>query len=373
VTVGEGSRVITPPDISADDLRAIVPDRDVGEWRCEPLSYYEMNPVSGGVYRVNGDGWSVVLKVLRHPAGGVSPMGNEPLPAGWGDQPSHYNYWLREADVFADGSLSDSVGIRAPRVLGTDRRSDDRAWLWFEDVPSIDVEWTDERFRDVARRLGKFNGSSLAPRRPSRFLRGWVDDFSNAMDRTDPMPELQRLCPGRERARLFAVWDRREYLLDILDSLPRCFAHLDAFGSNVLFPAEDADPVLVDWAFAGSAAVGEEIVQLGVFTPLDRLDDIGEARRLSDLVFGAYLEGLDDAGVHVDADEVLLAYTIASALRWGLASYRMVRNAVRFDAVNLITDYTGRSLEDSIDYLASYQDWALEQAETAFRLAARRT
>jgi len=376
------------PTIGRSDLEPIVPrvvgrDVEAGEWQCEPLSYVELNPVSGGVYRVTGAGWSLILKVLRHPAGRALPTG-EPVPPGWGTDPRHYNYWLREAEILGSDELDDLAGISAPRVFGIVERSSTSRWLWLEDVPGVDVEWSDNRYRAVARRLGQFNGSYVAGRpipaeSSDAFLPTWVADSADAItalangENLDH-PTLARLCPPDVVARVIRLWDERHALFATLARLPQCFAHLDAFGSNLLFcnGEVDARPTVVDWAFAGRAAVGEEIVQLGMLTPIMTMTSIEDGRRVADAVFDGYLAGLEEAGAACDPDDVALAYSAGAALRWGLVAYRSIAGAIEHeDVAATFEEFYGRPLDEVVDYTAATQEWLLDEADRAYRLASR--
>jgi hypothetical protein len=74
--------------------------------------------------------------------------------------------------------------------------------------------------------------------------------------------------------------------------------------------------VLIDWAFAGSAAPGEEIAPL-VAASLNFLDfDIALAKALDQVVFEGYLEGLRGAGWRGDPQKVRSTYAAAAILRY---------------------------------------------------------
>ncbi|HEV2121479.1 MAG TPA: hypothetical protein VGW38_01730, partial [Chloroflexota bacterium] len=97
---------------------------------------------TGGVYRVAGTAtdhgqivtWSVVLKVLRPPAG-HRIVGMTAAPAGWATDPGHYSYWPREALAYRSGLLESLPGnIGAPRCFGVEDRPDGAIWLWLEDL-----------------------------------------------------------------------------------------------------------------------------------------------------------------------------------------------------------------------------------------------
>jgi hypothetical protein len=91
-------------------------------------------------------------------------------------------------------------------------------------------------------------------------------------------------------------------------------------------------------------------------------------------VLDAYIEGLTDAGARFDPDDVMLAYTAASALRWGFAPYRLVASAIGDEAVAAFAEtLTGRPFDEAVDYFAEGQAWLLDLADDAYRLASKRS
>ena len=104
--------------------------------------------------------------------------------------------------------------------------------------------------------------------------------------------------------------EQRESLLGLIETLPRTLCHLDVWENNLIRRA-DGEVVLIDWAFAGDGAVGEDIgnLILNVALPDDALADVD--RRLTD----AYLGGLREAGWAGDERAVRLAIC-ASAVKY---------------------------------------------------------
>ena len=113
--------------------RALGTERvEVIEWHAHPLSYDRTSPVSAGVYRVVGtasDGsrsvpWSLVLKVLRSPAGLTMPNGFV-IPRDLPDDPGLFSYWKREALAYGENVLGClPTGIVAPRCYGVTTAAD---------------------------------------------------------------------------------------------------------------------------------------------------------------------------------------------------------------------------------------------------------
>ncbi|MCA1725884.1 MAG: hypothetical protein LC748_16870, partial [Thermomicrobia bacterium] len=119
--------LIGPVRRALDDAAA-----ELLDWRHEPLAYTVRNPAAGGVYRIAGHArtrgavhpWSLILKVSHAPAGRTWPDGRV-APAGWGMNPTHSQYWRREALAYRSALLDDLPGdLIAPRCFGVDERGD---------------------------------------------------------------------------------------------------------------------------------------------------------------------------------------------------------------------------------------------------------
>ena len=160
------------------------------DWRIDQIGGGLGNPVSVGLYRVQGDGrtgdesvrWSTILKVIQSPAN----VGQ--INMGEGDDPTHWNYWKRELFVYRSGFLGTlPAGLVGPRCYATQELPGNVACLWLEEVTDAygDV-WPLERYMLAARHLGRLNGLYV-PSRPlpdypwlcRRRLRQWNDLFPN--------------------------------------------------------------------------------------------------------------------------------------------------------------------------------------------------
>jgi thiamine kinase-like enzyme len=106
----------------------------------------------------------------------------------------------------------------------------------------------------------------------------------------------------------------RERFLAVMESLPRTLCHLDVWPHN-MFARDDVRTALVDWAFVGDGALGEDVGNLipdsvfDLFQPADRLTELDE------LVYGSYVEGVRAAGWSGDERLVRLA-VCASAVKY---------------------------------------------------------
>jgi hypothetical protein len=89
------------------------------EWSAEALTHNTYNVVTGGIWRVRAGSASVVLKV-------VSPADDAAASEEWSpsEEPSHWNYWEREALAYESGitAVYSGAGICGPRLLASNRR-----------------------------------------------------------------------------------------------------------------------------------------------------------------------------------------------------------------------------------------------------------
>jgi hypothetical protein len=245
--------------------------------RRETLRFNLDNPTTVVVERVrDASGRSRVRKELRR--AGTTP----PAVAHWSAStvPHRWNYWHREAEVYADAGLRAGLagtGLTLPVAEVVDHA--DGTTLWLEDVPGVlGVDFTLADHVAFAAGLGRWQAGG--PRDAPWASRGFLRDYSTSR-------------PGDPR-----VLDddaHREDLLTLVEGLPRTLCHLDAWVSNVI-RRPDGEVSLLDWTFAGDGAVGED---LGNYLPDAVLDLFWPAERLPELeraCFAAYLAGLREAG-----------------------------------------------------------------------------
>jgi Phosphotransferase enzyme family len=96
------------------------------------------------------------------------------------------------------------------------------------------------------------------------------------------------------------------------------FSHLDAVPDNVI--VRDGRTTLIDWAFAGYAAPGEELAALvGGSTIFGGDTPPSELASLDATAFPAYVAGLRDSGSDGNVAAVRFAYCAATALRFCVA------------------------------------------------------
>jgi hypothetical protein len=106
----------------------------------------------------------------------------------------------------------------------------------------------------------------------------------------------------------------REAALRALEAGPQTFCHLDFYPEN-LFGVDDA-PILVDWAYCGLGALGEDP---GNFVPdaiLDGFVATEQAEELEHAVWDGYRAGLAEAGWAGDERAVRFAFCATPWLKY---------------------------------------------------------
>jgi hypothetical protein len=313
------------------------------------------------IYRFSGEGhdqgqdvpWSLILKTL--------------CPAEDNTSISSWNYHKREADAYQSGWLDDLPGgLAAPRSFGVAEHPDCTCWIWLEDIrDEIGSHWPLEHFGVVARHVGQLNGAYLVERSlpswpwlSSDWLRGYIalsapaiPLIRNSLDH----PLVRRGYPGDASARLFRLWEERNLFLNALDRLPQTLCHLDLFRRN-LFARKTTDgddqTVVIDWAFAGRGAIGEELVPLVLASVAFNEIDLAQAQALEDVVFEGYLEGLRDAGWRGNPRQVRLGYT-AGSLRFRFAELNRAMEMILDESQHpFLEQVFGRSMEEIQDHWA---------------------
>ncbi|MDN3021727.1 aminoglycoside phosphotransferase [Streptomyces sp. S.PB5] len=308
-----------------------------GPARLSSLTHNPKNGVTGGVWVVGAGDRSAVLKVLTR---------NKPATGRWAasDDPRHWNYWRREAEVYRSGlaQVWEPYGIRAPRLLACVERSDGDIALWLEHVRGTPgTSWPLARHIEHARRLGTAQGrvhtvdmvhtvdglrlsadepqpSAGHPWLSHRFLRQYVTSNTLGEDLLDnddawQQPLVRDHFPAGLRRDMVRLRHDREWFLQIMESLPRTLSHLDQWPANVR--SDGPDHVLYDWAFTGDGALGEDLGNylpdsvFDLFVPADRLPTYAAE------AYEAYLHGLRHSGWKGDERLVRLG-VCASAVKY---------------------------------------------------------
>ncbi|MFF5980391.1 aminoglycoside phosphotransferase [Streptomyces olindensis] len=296
----------------------------------DPLPHNPLNGVTAGVWRVTGGGRSAVLKVLtRTKETGVSWAAS--------NDPRHWNFWRREAYVYRSGltRVWERHGIRAPRLLECAERPGGDVALWLEDVPGEPATtWPLARHVEHARRLGAAQGETGAgedlPWLSRRFLRDYTAGKTTGAALLDDdeawrHPLVRSHFPPGLREDMVRLHHDREWFLTVMESLPRAFSHLDQWPAN-LRSGGHGTGVLLDWAFAGDGALGEDLGNYLPDTVFDHFVPAAELHGLAKSAYDAYVHGLRESGWHGDERLVRLA-VCASAVKYDWLTALMLARA----------------------------------------------
>ena len=277
------------------------------------LSHNRNNAVTRGVWR-GDDG--LIHKVLTHRRTDAPPQ--------WASSAElrFWNYWRREAHVYISG-LPERLGLGAPRLVEACELPDGDIELVLEDVLGRHgADLTMEDIAAVAFSLGEAQGADRVPPEPW-FSRGFLADYSTTRpadfsllddDRLWSLPLIAKHFPPDLREALIRLHHNRERLLTVMTRLPRTVCHLDVWPNNVIRRPEGT-VVLLDWAFTGDGAVGEDAGNLVPDSFFDWPLRPGFAEQLPDLVTEAYLAGLRAVGSTCDPRLAVLGIR-ASAVKY---------------------------------------------------------
>ncbi|MFF7896147.1 aminoglycoside phosphotransferase [Streptomyces sp. NPDC007907] len=296
----------------------------------EPLTHNPANGVTAGVWRVTGGDRSAVLKVLTR---------TQETGVAWSasNDPRHWNFWRREAYVYRTGlaGVWQRHGIRAPRLLECVERPDGDVALWLEDVPGQPATaWPLTGHVDHAHRLGAAQGAvgpgEDAPWLSQSFLRDRTSGKTTGEELLDDdaawrHPLIRRHFPPGLREDMLRLHLDREWFLTVMEALPRALCHLDQWPANVVSGGPGTS-VLLDWAFAGDGALGED---LGAYLPecvLDLFVPAADLPGLAKAAYDAYVHGLRGSGWRGDERLVRLG-VCASAVKYDRLTALMLARA----------------------------------------------
>jgi hypothetical protein len=297
---------------------------------------------SQGIFRVSGTGsdqgalidWSLILKILV-------PPGDLSVRAVYSQD--GFAYWKREAFALSSGLLENLPhGLRAPFCYAVSEQSDGSLWLWMEAVRKPRDPFSVDQYTEVARLLGNWQAQYLVGKplpqgdwlSPVTWNRDFVEENAATLDllqRSLDKPWVRYAYPEDKLHELVWIWEERKVFYHILESLPQVLCHRDVFGRNLM--RHHAHTILIDWAYVGIGALGEELTPLVQATYLWREAGTGAYRELEAGVLHGYIEGLRQAGWQGDAALVRRGYAASSALRYTIGS-------IRFGFPSLVGDNT---------------------------------
>ncbi len=270
------------------------------------------------------------------------PVPQTPWDTHWtsgADDPRRFNYWAREGLAYRDNVVDayEPGGIVAPGVVEA-YYGDDAIVLLLEFVGGRPGEqWAIADYVAASSALGRAQGRYLAgtpmpdvPWLTRGFLRGYssgkpvewrlLDDdeaWAQPLVRDNFPPEL------REAARW--LHDSRERLYRIVEALPRVLCHLDFWTKNLIM-RPDRRVALLDWAFVGDGAIGEDIGNLVPDAAFDHFLPAASLPVLEAAVLEAYTAGLAEAGWSGDSRLAGLGL-YASAVKYDWLTPAMLASA----------------------------------------------
>ncbi len=312
----------------------------------ERLTHSVVASATTGVFRVRAGARSAIVKV-------IAPRGSDPADAS--RSAASFRYWRREPELLT-GPVLDvyrEAGLRPPAVLAAIARGPEMVALWQEEVTGVRGDsWDVATFTELARRLGRAQGV-LAAATPGHaplsrgFLRDYLAEKSGSVSygllgqqHAWNQPRVRAAFPAALAHALAGLHRDQSRLLAWMEAAPRTVAHLDVWPLNVFAGADGFG--LVDWAFAGDGALGEDPGNLVFDAVLDLLHPTAILPDLDIAVFGGYLDGLNDAGWDGDERQVRLAMC-ASAVKYDWLAPAMLARAADVDLVG----YGGLRIEDA--------------------------
>jgi hypothetical protein len=369
----------------------------IDDWTYASLTHAVINPVTAGLYQFGGTAtegeeqlsWSAVLKVIHW-----TDYGGTPLADGYMDEPRDWNYWKREALVFQSGILDDWQGDVVPvRCYAVVEQQDGSVWLWLEHVRDTPGSaWTLERHIRAAYQFGQFNGAYCGrrslPDTPwlcRRFMRQWIKSsyaFGVGEIVNDPTfwqhPHVRRAFRTPIAGRVIDLLDDADWLIAHLDRQPQTLAHLDAHYVNLFTRLGDQgqdQTVVIDWAFLGIAAVGEDLAMQIAGNLYDLKVNPTDARPYYEAALEAYVAGLRDAGWRGTLEGVRYACATAASLRrvpFALGLLRAHLDTVEGDSwVGHLAREQGSTVEETLQRWGQAITFLLDLADEARQLAAQ--
>ena len=258
-----------------------------------------------------------------------------------------YYPWHFELDIHLAGINSVMpAGMRTP-VLYHDKIVDtDHIALWWEYITERSGSWQLADYRRAARLLGQLaarrregaeinkalpdvtrtarsGGSALRYYTSRRVQQGLLPALQAGKLWSHRLMQaaLDRVADPALPSELLGLGAQLPRILDMLDTLPKTYAHGDASPQNLLLPANEPDTVVViDWGFGTLLPVGFDLGQLLVGLASAGLSDPLELAAIDAEIFPAYLDGLAAEDYKVEPTQVRAGYIGGLAARSALCA-----------------------------------------------------
>lgn len=283
--------------------------------------------------------------------------------------------WEREALVYERRlvELWESEGIVAPQCVRVDGAVDP-VDLWLEDVDALPgAEWQLDDYAHAAAALGagqgrvsQFGGPDGLPFLSRNFLRDYssekpVDWSLLESDAAWSHPLVHRNVPLELREKATSLHANRDRLYAIAEALPRTICHLDFWSKNLFRRGDEI--VVIDWAFVGDGALGEDVGNLIPDAVFDHFVPAADLQALESAVVEAYVSGVRAGGWRGDSRLVQMG-VYASAIKYDWLTPALLASAtadhhLAYGGTEVDADYRLHERGVALLHLTSWADRAL--------------
>jgi hypothetical protein len=314
-----------------------------------PIAYDWGSPATAGLWRVDvrDDAgelqpvYTFFVKLLRNTRlwPGLAMMPTE-LRAEFVD----FYPWRSDLDMHDCGiGAVLPAGLRQPALHHVGRPDADHVALWWEFIDQRSGPWQLADYHRAAFLLGQLaarrregaavndalppvarnHGSSLRYYTERRIKHGVLPALRDGHLWHHPVvaAALSQVSDPGLPAAMLALGERLPRILDLLERLPRTFAHGDASPQNLLLPAaEPGTIVVIDWGFGSLLPVGFDLGQLLAGLAHAGETDPADLAGIDAVILPGYIDGLASEGYDADPQTVRTGYVGGMAARSALAT-----------------------------------------------------